>query len=200
MVKAIVFDFGGVICRFDNDIFLRNLLPYTDKGFDELKERIYGSDLPRRYETGLVSSEEFFREVVRRCGLSITREKFIEAFTGIFTPIPSTFRLIERLKGRYKIGLLSNTNAWHYEFHFKNAGVLHHFDSVTLSFEIKEMKPGEKIYRDALGKLAVKPEECVYIDDIEAYAEAAKRIGIQGIHYVSHEALVADLKSLGVRA
>jgi len=199
MIKAVVFDFGNVICAFDNEVFLRSLLPHTEKSFGELKEAIYASDLPRRYETGLVSSEEFYREAVRMGKLSISIDGFFRAFTDIFTPIPSTSALIRELKRKHKVGLLSNTNEWHYEHYFKDVEVFPLFDSVTLSFDVKEMKPGAGIYRDALGKLDVLPEECVYIDDIEAYAEGARRVGMKGIRYVSHDSLVESLRALGVK-
>jgi len=199
MIQAVIFDFGNVICAFDNDIFLRKLLAHTDRRFDELKEAIYASDLPARYESGRISSEEFFREAEGRGNLSVSREDFFKAFTEIFTPIPSTFRLIRGLKKRYKIGLLSNTNEWHYEHYFKQVEIFPLFDSVTLSYDVKEMKPGERIYRDAVGKLQARPEECVYIDDIEAYAEGARRLGMRGIRYVSHGALLESLGAVGVR-
>ncbi len=199
MIKAVIFDFGNVICAFDNNRFLRSLLPHTDLRIEDLKEAIYGSDLPSLYETGLVSSEEFYREAARRGNLSVSREKFFRAFTDIFTPIPGTFRLIRGLKKTYKVGLLSNTNECHFEKYFKTVDVLPLFDSVTLSFVVKQMKPGAKIYLDAVGKLAVRPEECAYIDDVEAYAEGARRLGMHGIRYLSHSALLKSLEAVGVR-
>ena len=198
MIRAVVFDFGNVISAFDNERFLRALLPGAAFGFDALKEAIYGSDLPRRYETGAISSEEFFREASRIGGLSVSREGFFRAFNDIFTPIPSTSALIRDLKKKYRVGLLSNTNEWHYEHYFKGVEVFPLFDSVTLSFAVKEMKPGEKIYRDALDKLDVAPGECAYVDDVEAYAEGARRVGMKGIRYVTHESLLDSLRSLGV--
>ena len=198
MIRAVIFDFGNVICSFDNDTFLRSLLRYTDKPFDELKSALYASDLPARYETGRISSEEFFREAAGRGGLSATREVFFKAFERIFTPIPATFRLIRDLKEKYRIGLLSNTNEFHYECCFKQVEIFPLFDSVTLSFEVKAMKPDEKIYRDAVGKLRVRPGECVFIDDIEAYAEGASRLGMRGIRYVTHESLLESLETAGI--
>jgi putative hydrolase of the HAD superfamily len=198
MIKAVIFDFGNVICSFDNDAFLRSLLPYTDKRFDELKAAIYASDLPARYETGLISSEEFFREAASLGDLSAPREEFFRAFSRIFTPIPATFRLIRELKKTYKVGLLSNTNEFHYECCFKQVEIFPLFDSVTLSFEVKAMKPDERIYRDAVGKLRVRAEECVFIDDIEANAEGARRLGMAGIRYVTHRALLESLGAAGV--
>jgi FMN phosphatase YigB (HAD superfamily) len=93
MIKAVIFDFGNVICSFDNDTFLRSLLRYTDKRFDELKAAIYASDLPARYETGLISSEEFFREAAGRGVFGPTGGVF-QSLHGDLHPIPTTFRLI----------------------------------------------------------------------------------------------------------
>lgn len=198
MIRAVIFDFGNVICSFDNDLFLRNLLPHSDRTLGELKEGIYGSDLHRRYELGLASSEEFFHEAVRRGRLSISRETFFGAFNGIFTPIPTTSGLIRSLKGRYRIGLLSNTNESHFEQTIRKVGVFPLFDSVTVSFDVKAMKPGVGIYRDALDKLRAAPEECVYIDDVEEYAEGARRLGMNGVRYVAHEPLLESLRAVGV--
>ena len=60
------------------------------------------------------------------------------------------------------------------------------------------MKPDKKIYLDALGKLNAIPEECVYIDDIKEYSDAACELGIKGIHYRSHEDLVDSLRRMNV--
>lgn len=198
MIGAVVFDFGNVICSFDNDIFLRKLLPHTERTFEEIKEGIFGSDLHRRYECGTISSEGFYREAAETARLAISREAFFEAFNGIFTPIPTTFALIRGLKGKYRIGLLSNTNESHFERYIRKVEVFPLFDSVTLSFAVGEMKPAAGIYRDALGKLGTVPEECVYIDDIEEYAEGARRVGMKGIRYASDGSLPESLRSLGV--
>jgi putative hydrolase of the HAD superfamily len=199
MIRAVIFDFGGVICAFDNDIFLRKLLAHTDRSFPELKNALYASDLPVRYESGRITSEEFFREAAERGRLAVSREEFFDAFSSIFTPLPGTFRLIRGLKGRYRIGLLSNTNEHHFESYIRTVEVFPLFDSVTLSYDVKMMKPDEGIYRDALRKLRVPPGECMYIDDIEANVEGANRLGLQGIRYVSHDGLLSSLGAAGVR-
>jgi putative hydrolase of the HAD superfamily len=198
MLKAVIFDFGNVICRFDTGRFLADLAARTDMPVEEMKAAVYGSDLPARYETGLVSSEGFFREVVRRCRLSIGREEFIAAFTGIFTPIPSTFRLIPELKKTCAVGLLSNTNDWHFEHYIRRTSVFPLFDAVTLSYRVKAMKPRRAIYADALEKIGKDPGECVYIDDIEEYVEGARRLGMVGIRFDRPEDVRASLRAEGV--
>ncbi len=200
MIKAIVFDFGNVIYHFDNNIFLEKISGFTDKTASELNDLIYNStNLPRQYETGLISSDKFFNEIRRKCNLSVSKSEFIKAYTDIFTPIRTTINLIRRLKSIYKIALLSNTNKWDFEHIIKTCEVYNLFDAVSLSFKVRAMKPDNKIFSDSICKLRLKPEECVYIDDIERYVEAAKQIGINGIHYTSYEKLISSLKKLSIQ-
>jgi putative hydrolase of the HAD superfamily len=195
MIKAIIFDFGNVICKFDNNLFIQRISNFSDKSVPELNDLIYQrSDLLKQYETGLITSDDFFDQVVKQCSLDISRTEFIKAFTDIFSPVQETFDLIDRLKSRHKLALLSNTSQWDFEYGIKTCGVYDRFDTVSLSFMVKEMKPGEKIYFDALNKLNLEPEECIYIDDIKEYVEAAVNIGMTGIHYISHEKLTESLR------
>lgn len=199
MIKGIIFDFGNVICTFDNGIFLKKISSFTDKSVEELNEIIYkSSDLPKKYEKGVISSDEFYKEICRLCELTILKSDFIEAYSNIFTPIPETFDLIKKLSGKYKLALLSNTSEIDYEYGFKKFDIINLFEVVSLSYLVKEMKPKERIYRNALLNLELEPEECIYIDDIDDYVQAANKLGIYGIQYLTSEKLLEGLKKLGV--
>lgn len=199
MVKAIIFDFGNVICRFDMRLFVGKIEPLTTIPASRMREVLHKSfDLGREYETGRITSDQFFQQISQRYALSISRQDFVHAFTDVFTPIPSTLQLIQTLKPSYKLGLLSNTNEWHYEHVIRRYDVYPLFDAVTLSFEVGAMKPAEKIYRDALTKLDVGPDDCIYIDDLQENLDGAAQLGIRGILYTSHEELVSALRDLGV--
>jgi len=123
-----------VVCTFDNNTFLEKISKYTDKSVSELTELIYiYSDLPKKYETGLISSDKFFNQIIKECNLSISKPEFIEAYTNIFTPIPTTFDLIKKLKKNYKLALLSNTSEWDFEYGIKPslAEIFNIFDAIT---------------------------------------------------------------------
>ncbi|MHC4068205.1 MAG: HAD family hydrolase [Planctomycetota bacterium] len=201
MINAVVFDFGNVICRFDNNLFLERISDFTDKSVEQVRGLIYEeSDLPSRHETGLMSGEDFYEEVVKLCGLKdISMEGFRAAFTDIFTPIKTTFELIRRLKPNYKLGLLSNTSQWDFEYGIKVIDVFDLFDSVSVSCEVGVMKPDERIFNDALGKLGLVAEECVYIDDLEEFVEAVRAMGFYGVQYVGYEYLVRSLGELKIK-
>jgi putative hydrolase of the HAD superfamily len=193
VIRGIIFDYGNVISAFDVGKFLRRLEGWSGTDAETLRERIYGSGLHSRYERGAIRSEEFFREICRVSGARVPAEEFARGFTDIFTPLESTQGLIRDLRGKYRLGLLSNTNEWHFERHIRNVPVFPLFDAVTLSYRVRALKPSPEIYRDALRKLALPPEACVFIDDIQEYADGASAVGIRGIRYTGHDALLRAL-------
>lgn len=199
-VKGVIFDFGGVIHSFDFGMFFRTLGGRTDMTLAEMGSRVAGSHLPRRYELGEISSREFYRGIANLCGLRVTEEEFVRAFVAIFTPIESTVGLIRSLSRSYRLGLLSNTNEWHFERHIRAVEIFPLFDSVTLSFQVRAMKPAEAIYRDMLEKIGFPPEECAFVDDLEENVAGASRMNLHAIHYTDHERLVSSLAELGVVA
>jgi len=198
-IRGVIFDFGGVIHSFDVHDFFRGLRGRTDRTPEEMASLVAGSGLPRRYESGEISSREFYLGIAGLCGLSMPEEEFISAFVSIFTPIEPTIRLIRGLSRSYRLGLLSNTNEWHFERHIRAVDIFPLFDAVTLSYQVKTMKPAEGIYRDSLEKIGLPPQECVFIDDLEVNVAAARKMGVHAIHYTGHERLVSSLADLGVR-
>ena len=198
MIRGVIFDFGNVICSFDVEKFLAKLHGWSGLDVETLRDRVYGSRLHSRYERGEISSKEFHREVVRRIGVDVPVEELAEGFCDIFTPLESTHGLIRTLKGKYQLGLLSNTNEWHFRRHIRKVPVFPLFDAVTLSFEVGALKPEPEIYLDALRKLSLPPEACVFIDDIGKYADGAAVLGIRGIRYTGHAELLRELSGLGV--
>ena len=196
MIKAIIFDFGNVICKFDNDLFIAEISRHTRKPTEELTDLIYNkSRLPILYETGIISSDEFYTQMVNLCGLNLSKEQFLKAYTNIFTPINSTLELIRALKKNYKIALLSNTSEWHFNYAIKPIEIFELFDAVSLSYEVKAMKPDRKIFDDCLTKLALQPHECIYIDDIRENSDQAAKMGMTGIQYNSNGELLKSLHS-----
>lgn len=199
MISAVVFDFGNVICKFDNKIILRRIADDSGRSLEELEEVVcQASELTGSYERGTVSSDEFFAQIASMCGLRMSKEEFIRAYTDKFTPIPETYQLIRSLKGKYKLGLLSNTSAWDFAYGIRTTEVFPLFDAVTVSFQVHALKPEKDIYLDVLAKLKVKSHECVYIDDIDKYVEAARNLGMNAVQYRSPDELVVSLKELNV--
>jgi len=200
MIKAIIFDFGNVICKFNNNVYRDNFAKLTGKTNEEIKVLINNSDILTRFETGLISNQEFFEELSKICALNIPYEELKEIYSkDKFTPVEGMTDLIKKLQEKYKIGLLSNTGSWDFDYILISAPIVKTFDTITTSFEVKAMKPNRKIFEDALNKLNLKPEECVYTDDILEYVEMAKSLGINAFQFTDAEKFKLDLKKLGVK-
>ncbi len=199
MIKAVIFDFGNVIAKFDNKKMAKNLSKYTNKSTDEIFDLIFSSGLPEEYETGKIYSDIFFKKIVDLCNLDIEKKEFITAYTNRFTTIKSTINLIKRLKTKYKLGLLSNTSEWDFEYGTKPIINNLNFDEITLSYEVGDFKDNKKMFETILNKLKLKPDECVYIDDIKEYSDKATKLGMHGITYTSYENLIKELKKINVK-
>ena len=193
--KAVIFDFGNVLCLFDNARFLGGLSALCGKSVQALGKALYeDSTLTQDHEAGRIGSEEFLRGVSALCGTDLPEADFIRIYTDIFTPIEATFDLIRRLKPGYKLGLLSNTSPWHFEHAIRTTEVFPLFDSVTLSYQVGASKPDPRLFDDALAKLGLMAEECLYIDDLPAFVQAARDHLMQGITYTTPEALMTELR------
>jgi len=198
-VKAVIFDFGNVLCSFDNDRFLKGLSALCGLPEAVLKTRLYlQSTLTQDYEAGRIGSSEFLEGVSALCGKDLSEPDFIRAYTDIFTPIEATSDLIRKLKPRYRLGLLSNTSPWHFEHAIQTNEVFPLFDSVTLSYEVGASKPDPRLFEDALGKLGLMAEECVYIDDQRPFALAAAEHLLRGLTYTTPVTLMSQLRHLNV--
>lgn len=199
-IQGIVFDFGNVICSVDNGRFLKALGILCGLPPELLHQRIFlGSTLPDDYESGRIDSAGFLAGISKECGTPLSEETLRRAHSQIFTPIESTQSLIRRLKPYYRLGLLSNTNPWHFELGISTTPIFPLFDTVTLSYEVGAMKPSPAIYADALTKLALPPEACVFIDDRPEFTDAAQAMGMRGIPYTGEGELLEAMAGMGIR-
>lgn len=199
MIQAIIFDVGGVIVDFDKTIFLKNISKHSPYNIAELNKLIYGEGkLEISYQSGKISSEQFYKLIKEICRLNMSMKEFARAYGKIHTVRPVTVEIIKQLSGKYNLHLLSNTGEWHYEEDWKHLGFREYFNSMSLSYLVKSFKPDKKIYLDALEKLKCEPEQAIYIDDIRDFAEAASKLGMHAIHYIGHKELIRSLKGLGV--
>lgn len=200
MIKAIIFDYGNVIHKWDNDIFLNKIIKKSNKNYNYIKDVVFGSKLYRKLDSGVISPTKFFEIVKEQCNLLMSKDEFFKAYSDrIFEKITTSIDLAKGLMKNYRVSLLSNTNKIDSDNVIKKSELFTLFDTVTLSFEVKSAKPDKEIFLDALKKLNLKPNECVYIDDIKEYSEAASKIGIHGIHYTSYENLIKELKKLNIK-
>jgi glucose-1-phosphatase len=197
--RTLIFDMGKVIIPFDFERGYQAIAADCGLPPAEIRARLGATDLVVRLETGLIEPEDFVAEVSALVNFPGSYRDFCAHWTAIFFPdtlIPES--LITSLKGRYRLLVLSNTNAIHIEMVRERYPILSHFDHLVLSHEVKAMKPDPLIYAAALAEAQAEPAECFFTDDIADYVAGARRAGIDAEQFVGYETLVGHLRSRGV--
>jgi glucose-1-phosphatase len=199
MIKVIYFDLGKVIVDFDYALAIRELMKVTSLPLAEVTAILSNNDLINEYETGKISTAEFYRLVSQRLQLEVPLEKFKRLWGSMFLPQPLLSEsFLQSLKKRYRLILLSNTNEIHFEFVEGRYPILGYIEERVLSYEVGCMKPDERIYHAAVAKAEVAPEEILFTDDRQENINAARSIGIQCIQFQSEDQLKRDMNLLGV--
>jgi glucose-1-phosphatase len=165
----------------------------------EIPRRIGSTDLVTRLESGLIAPEDFVAELSRLLNLEIGYDRFCRIWSSIFLPhtlIPDT--MLASLRERYRLLLLSNTNAIHFGMIRENYSFLPYFHDLVLSHEVKAMKPSPVIYREAIRKAGCAAAECFFTDDIAAYVQGARNEGIDAVQFISLEQLEKDMRARGI--
>ncbi len=176
-IKAILFDLGKVIVDFDFTPAFSRLSRHCALKPHEISDYFTKSGLEVLYDGGKISSKEFHRVVKKSLGHSLDYDGFKKIWNEIFKANAETVRLIQKLKKNYRLVLLSNTNAMHFEYILKKYKILGAFDAHILSYKEKLRKPDERLYRIASRACKAKPHEILYIDDREDLTEAARDLG-----------------------
>lgn len=197
--RALVFDLGKVIIDFDPMRAIRKLEDKTPYSVAEILERLKRTDAIARFESGQLATEDFCREMSEYLELRISPEEFQAIWSDIFVEPPFLApSFFERLKLRYRLILMSNTNPMHAAFlktHFPILGV---FDEWVLSHEVGAMKPEDRILSAATAAAETTPDRIFYVDDIPAFVEGASRFGWTAVQFTGKEQLLQDMGRLGI--
>jgi putative hydrolase of the HAD superfamily len=199
MYKAIIFDLGRVLVDFDFERGFQALESFCPYDAAEIRRRIAATDLGERFETGLIEPPDFVAQFSGILDLHMDYAGFCRLWSSIFTDPLIPEAMLEGLAARYRLVLLSNTNAIHFETIRANYPLLRHFHERILSYEVHAMKPRREIFQAALECCGCRPEECFYTDDIAAYVEAARRLGMDAVQFESLAQLERELKARGIR-
>ena len=184
MIKAIIFDFYGVLVT-------EKLITFKETHFKTPEEKEKINDLLDELNMNQISRVDFRTRLAEMAGMTLEQ---INDMLGKNEPNEKLLDYIKNeLKPRYKLGIISNA---------PNDSILKYlrpgdeliFDYILVSGDFGYIKPEPEIYEEALKQLGVNPGEAVFIDDIVRYCNGAERVGIKAINYKSFDQTVAVLK------
>ena len=199
LIRAIIFDLGGVVIPFDFRRGYAAMEAHCPYPAAEIPRRIRRTDLVRRYESGQIESRVFVEELCRVLDLKVGFERFCELWSAIFLPgtlIPEDF--FDRLHERYGLVALSNTNELHFDQIEASYAVIGKFDHLVLSFRSGCVKPDRRIYERAVAKAGCGAGECLFIDDVDAFVEGARAVGMEAVRFENYQQLRLDFEKRGI--
>lgn len=195
MIKAIIFDYGGVL---SNKRSLRSFMEINASKYKtnpwEFNELLIDNWHKARIDK--INSKLFWKNLADF--LKTDKKTLRKDFMNYLGFRHEVLDLIKKLKRSYKLGLLSNQIEDWLEEVIENHKLNQIFDVIVTSYNSKVAKPDIAIYKKIVNELGVKPNECVFIDDMEKNIPSAKEIGMQTIHFKDYPQLLDELKNLGV--
>ena len=198
-LRAVIFDIGRVLVKLDVARAIAGLSQGVSLGPEELWSAIQTDPRWNDWQEGRIAPHDWHLHITKRLGSPLKFNEFRDAWNRSLDPQPiqseDLFAALARTK---KLALLSNTDPIHVAHLEATYEFFQFFPAPAriYSCSVKASKPSPVIFQAALKALKSKAPETVFIDDISEYVEAARSLGLQGIHYQNPVQLRADLRSI----
>lgn len=191
-VKAFIFDFGEVIASTNRKPIIMFI---ADNLKTDAKKDFAGDELYAALEKG----KDYWESYAKEHGKTLPAHwmKNLNNLADLIVqPLPGMLESVAELKQQgYRVALLSNTTKARSYF-FRDHGYYKLFDPVILSWEVNLKKPDPEIYKLMLQKLNLAANECVFIDNLSENVQAARKLGMTGIHFKTPQQFRADLAKI----
>lgn len=197
MINTVIFDIGMVLARFRWKEYLEEF-----NWTKEIKERVAKATVLsatwNQFDKGVMTWQELYdafcfndEEVEEEIAL------FFENLGNIVRMYEDSVEWVKSVKeSGYKVYILSNYPEYLYEKSQKELRFLEYVDGAVFSFREKTVKPEKEIYQCLLQRYSIQPDEAVFLDDITANLEAAKKYGIHTILVSDREKAQAELQKM----
>jgi len=197
MIKAVIFDLGGVILRTVDQGPRQALAARLGVSPHDLYHEVFSSDSARLATLGKISTADHWETISKP--LHLTAEELpgaVQQFWDGDRLDRSLLASIRSLRRQYRTGLLSNAfdnlrGLMENEWKIANA-----FDELIISAEVGLMKPDHRIYLLALERLHVIPGEAIFVDDVGENVDAARWVGLRGVQFRTRSQALRELHSI----
>ena len=192
-IKAIIFDLGAVILNINYQNTIDTFSKLGVKKASTFYSKKKQANLFNQIETGHITAGKFLAELQKETS-NASIDQVSEAWNAMLLDLPENrLALIQSLKKKYSIYLLSNTNTVHIDAFKKKIGRVkwiefcNLFDRIYLSHEIGLRKPNAAIFEYILKEQNLQAHEVFFIDDSAGHIESANKLGIKTHHLKNGE-------------
>ena len=196
-IRALIFDFGGVLMQTMDRSPRAALEQRYGLKPGELSEIVFNSQAASDATVGAVREPAVWDHV--RAVLDLSPAQTAEMKQLFYSGDRLDQALLDYIRAArpaLKTGLLSNALSNARDFFTLECNIAGLFDEIVISAEVGVRKPDPQIYHIALQKLAVQPEEVVFVDDFIEYIRAAEALGLKAVWFRSTAQAVAEIEKL----
>lgn len=197
MINWFLFDLGNTLIKLAYERVLENICRESSVKRDELIEILEAPGGYRDMERGAVTFWEFYEHLCDRSGYRGSIRDFHSVWSDFFDgPIAGVEELLDRIRAKYRVAFLSNSNEVHAELIPKKFPTLFQKDDrFVFSHRFKVAKPDSEIFQRAMEVLGTLPQHVVFIDDLIENVLAARSVGIQSYQFVDTLKLTRELEA-----
>lgn len=198
--RAVIFDVGNVLYDWNIRLLFEQLVADPDE-LDVLLRDVVTMEWHGQHDAGrpfAETSAELIALYPRfATAIAAYGPRFNDTVPGM---LPGMAAVVEALDARrVPLYAITNFSAEFWEpFHDREAAIFDRFRDIVVSGREKLIKPDPAIYRLALERFGLRPDEAIFIDDRADNIEAAERLGIYGHHFQGAEPLAEELTALGL--
>ena len=195
MVRAVLFDLGGVLLRTEHEAPRQHLAGRLGMEYEDLVRLVFESETSRKASLGAIREEEHWQAVAKRLKRPQEADVIKDEFFGGDALDHALLNFLRSLRPHTKTGLISN--AWSglrqyiVDHKFDDA-----FDAMVISAEVGVVKPDARIYQMALDQLGMSPNEAVFVDDFIENVKGAQAVGMSAIHFKESQEAIRQIKAL----
>ncbi|WP_194767600.1 HAD family hydrolase [Tamlana sp. I1] len=201
-IDTIIFDLGGVLIDWNPEYVFLEVFKGNHEKMRWFLDTICTSDWNENQDAGYPLAQA----TQDRIALFPEYEFEIRQFYGqwekmLGDAIHGTVEILKKLidTKQYKVVALTNWSAETFPIALNKFDFLQWFEGILVSGEEKTRKPFDAIYQLTLNRFNIRAENAIFIDDNLRNIEAANQIGIHGIHFVSPEQLITQLKTYNIQ-
>ncbi len=195
--RGVIFDIGGVLEINPRTGWQQLWAERLGVGLEELLRR--AGPIWSQGDVGALTLDQIERQTARELALDNTQLAALMA--DLWTEYLGTLNAelahyFTALRPRYRTAILSNSFAGAREREHALYGFEDLCDAVVYSHEEGIKKPQLRVYEIACERIGVHPSEAIFLDDVEACVQGARRAGLTAIRFHSNEQAVGELERL----
>ena len=199
-IKAVVFDFGGVLYHQPDMKMARRLQAMLGLQNDPLISAMLASPNDSQFVTdimvGKIAEQELWTMLARR--MKVNTDLLNRLRQSLMSRKRLNKELADYLGGlrpRYKTAILSNAGSDARRTFTEIYGLHRVVDEMIISAEEQVAKPDCRIYQITVDRLGIAPGEIVFLDDVIENVDAARQLGIHAVQYQNNAQAIADVQS-----